>query len=72
MKVVDNRKEKKMVQFRDLPIGQTYIDIDGHLAIKTSFNEEDNCITFYCKDWGVYTECLTDEVTPIEATLTID
>lgn len=72
MKVVDKRKEKVMVRFKDLPIGQAYIDIDGNLAIKTNFNEEDNCITLYCKDWGVYTEGLSDEVAPIEAILTIE
>ena len=71
MKVVDKRKEKEEVTFKDLSVGQTYIDIDGHLAIKTNYNKEDNCITFY-HDWGVYTECPTDKVTPIEATLTIE
>lgn len=72
MKVVDNRKERKKEQFGELPIGQVYIDIDGCFAIKTGFGMADNCITLYNKSWGVYTECLTDEVTPIEATLTID
>ena len=72
MKVVDNRKEKTGVRFKDLPIGQAYLDINGNLAIKTNFHEEDNCITLYNKNWDTYTECLSDEVTPIEATLTIE
>ena len=71
MRVVDKRKEKEKVRFKDLPIGQTYLDIDGRLTIKTSFFEEDNCITLYNQDWSVSTEGLSDEVTPIEATLTI-
>ena len=72
MMVVDKRKEKEEVTFKDLSVGQTYIDIDGNLAIKTNFKGEDNCITCYNNKWGVYTECLTDKVTPIEATLTIE
>lgn len=71
MKVVDKRKEEITVRFRDLAIGQTYIDINGHLTIKTSFNEEDNCITLYNEDWCVYTERFDEEVTLVEATLTI-
>lgn len=72
MKVVDKRKEEVRIRFKDLPIGQTYLDVGGNLAIKTNFSEEDNCITLYNKDWHVYTECLSDEVTPIEATLTLE
>ena len=72
MKVVNKRQEKEKVQFKDLPIGQTYIDTDGMLSIKTSFNEEYNCITLYDEDWSVWTECITEKVTPIEATLTIE
>jgi hypothetical protein len=71
MKVVDERKGNKGAKFIELYIGQTYLDIKGNLSIKTNFNTKDNCITFCNNVWSVHTESFFDEVTPIEATLTI-
>lgn len=72
MKVVDKRNEKKETTFYDLSVGQAYLDSSGRLSIKTSFNSDDNCITFNDEKWYTATEEPTEVITPIEATLTIE
>ena len=72
MEVVDKRKENKGTKFIELYIGQTYLDANGSLSIKTNFEVRDNCITLYNNAWKVSTEGFFDEVTPVKATLTIE
>jgi aspartate carbamoyltransferase regulatory subunit len=75
VKVIDNRKARKKVRFEDLKVGEGYLDADGNICIKTSYDfEYVNCM-FYREvggEWEAECEYNYTEVTPIQLTYTIE
>ena len=73
MKVVDNRKTDIKLVFADLPVGETYLDEDGILCIKTSpYEEAENCMCFTDGVWSADFQNKNDWITPVKAILTIE
>lgn len=75
MKVVDKRNIGKKTRFEDLDIGDTYLDHEGCLCIKTADEyESHNCIYYRetVDEWIAECEYNYTEVMPIKVTLTIE
>lgn len=65
-------REKSVVIFSDLSIGDAYYDLCGDLCIKTSNAEDiDNCIVLDGDEWKACLEDVSSPVTPLEAELII-
>lgn len=75
MKVIDNRKQNEAITLNDLPLGQTYLDGDGILCIKTAEASLDGCcccLAYVNDEWDYIEEYSDVKVTPIATTLTIE
>ena len=70
MKLVDNRKTKKVLTFADLPIGACFEDSAGFICIKT--NSCGGCL-FYSplNGWDCTEQELDEKVTVLNSTITI-
>ena len=70
MKLVDNRKTKKVLTFADLPIGACFEDSAGFICIKT--NSCGGCL-FYSplNGWDCAEQELDERVTLLDSTITI-
>lgn len=73
MKVVDKRMQDQKIM-SELPIGQTYLDSEGVLCIKTKEEVSGycSCLAYVDDEWRYDEEFCNAKVTPISTTLTID
>jgi hypothetical protein len=70
---VINKREMKLVRFKDLSVGDVYEDDVKNVGIKTSNADRDgNCITLHNKTWLEVYERPDAVCTPLKATLDIE
>lgn len=69
MKIINNRKSKEKT-FKDLQIGEVYIDGDGDVCMKIDTTIVDN--TVMLEDGCVIDTDFNSIVIPVKATLTIE
>lgn len=67
------RKDKLIVKFASLSVGDVYRDEAGRICIKLSDNDTFNSLTFGINGdtWEVTSEYLYEEITPLKAKLTV-
>ena len=69
MKIINNRKSKEKT-FKDLQIGEVFIDGDGDICMKLDNVVVDNAVVL--EDGNVISADLNSIVIPVKATLTIE
>ena len=77
MIVVNNVESIGKVAFGDLAIGDTYIDCEGLLAIKThdEYDEETGyggCIYYHNGEWDYGDENINAKVTPVRTKIIVE
>lgn len=72
MKIVDKRKlSQRPLQFKDLCVGDCFLDQDGDVSIKTYVNKYIVAMDGG-KYWGICEAEETEKVIPLDVTLTIN
>lgn len=71
MKIVDKRVEKKPLKFKDLCVGDCFLDQDGDVSIKTYVNKYIVAMEGG-KYWGICEAAETEKVIPLNVTLVIN
>ena len=68
MQIKDERKERQ-ITFKNLELGDVYINSEGKLFIKTCNLNNYNCLD--CKYFNFHQESLNEKVTLVNSQLTI-
>ena len=72
MEIIDNRKEPCMKKFRDIPIGECFIDDDGDITIKATDADIEDVFAICLRTGKQWFPCDGHEFEVVSASVVIE
>lgn len=69
MRIINEKRNQETITFKDLEIGDVYLDKDGIICLKTANEQGMNSLAFDC--FVHYYEELNSPVTPLNSELRV-